>query len=125
MVLFVLLFILTWYTNLVTREKKTKRKSPIQQLVLSSGRGRERVPKLPERSDDPFALPCGERIEGERIDASVVDIKTNRRSVPIGKLLLKAKRTGACSRAVFLAAGCLVRLSCTGLKAKGSVRAQN
>ena len=47
----------------------------------------------------PFALPCGERIEGERIDASVVDIKTerircpavdikktNRRSVPIGKL---------------------------------------
>ena len=24
-----------------------------------------------------------------------------------------------------LAAGCLVRLSCTGLKAKGSVRAQN
>ena len=38
--------------------------------------------------------------EGERIDASVVDIKTDRRSVPIGKLLLKAKRTGACSRAV-------------------------
>ena len=52
-VLFVLLFILTWYTNLATRKTKTKRKSPIQQLVHSSRRGRERVPKLPELSDAP------------------------------------------------------------------------
>ena len=50
--------------NLVyKRRKKTRRKSPIQQLVLSSGRGRELVPKLPERSDDPFALPLKARVE--------------------------------------------------------------
>ena len=52
--------VLTWYTN---EGKKTRRKSPIQPLVLSSGRGRERVPKLPERSDDPFALPLKARVE--------------------------------------------------------------
>ena len=45
------------------KKEKTRRKSPIQQLVLSSGRGRERVPKLPERSDDPFALPLKARVE--------------------------------------------------------------
>ena len=34
-------------------KKKTKRKSPIQQLVHSSRRGCERVPQLPELSDVP------------------------------------------------------------------------
>ena len=41
----------------------------------------------------------------------------------------KAPSEGETDRCVLksgvLAAGCLVRLSCTGLKAKGSVRAQN
>ena len=39
----------------------------------------------------PFALPCGERIEGERIDASVVDIKTERIRCPAVDI---KKRTG-------------------------------
>ena len=55
--------VLTWYTNEGKKKKKTRRKSPVQQLVLSSGRGRERVPKLPERSDDPFALPLKAKVE--------------------------------------------------------------
>ena len=46
------------YFNLVyklgnTKKKKTKRKSPIQQLVHSSRRGCERVAQLPELSDVP------------------------------------------------------------------------
>ena len=57
----VVIMFLTWYTN--EGKKKTRRKSPIQQLVLSSGRGRERVPKLPERSDAPFALPLKAKVE--------------------------------------------------------------
>ena len=73
------------------RKKKNETKSPIQQLVHGSRRERGRVPKLPERSDDPFALPCGERIEGERIDASVVDIKTERIRCPAVDI---KKRTG-------------------------------
>ena len=60
----------------------------------------------------PFALPCGERIEGERIDASVVDIKTERIRCPAVDIKKrtgdpsplesssKAKRIGACSRAM-------------------------
>ena len=39
----------------------------------------------------PFALPCGERIEGKRIDASVVDIKTERIRCPAADI---KKRTG-------------------------------
>ena len=55
--------VIMFQLGIQTKEKKTRRKSPIQQLVLSSGRGRERVPKLPERSDDPFALPLKARVE--------------------------------------------------------------
>ena len=39
----------------------------------------------------PFALPWGERIEGERIDAAVVDIKTERIRCPAVDI---KKRTG-------------------------------
>ena len=45
--------VIMFQLGIQTKEKKTRRKSPIQQLVHISGRGRGRVPKLPERSDDP------------------------------------------------------------------------
>ena len=65
----------------------------------------------------PFALPCGERIEGERIDASVVDIKTERIRCPA----VDIKRT------VDMSPLKRIRLrshAASELKAKGSMRAR-
>ena len=83
----VVMHVLTWYTNEgKKKKKKTRRKSPIQQLALSSGRGRERVPKLPERSDDPFALPLKAKVER---NSRWFPMKANRSACSkIGRLLI-------------------------------------
>ena len=75
-------FFLTWYT---AWQHENKNATKVSNSAARSWLDRERVPKLPERSNArnrykansrhvsieayPFALPCGERIEGERIDA--------------------------------------------------------
>ena len=75
-------FFLTWYT---AWQHENKNATKVSNSAARSWLDRERVPKLPERSNArsrykansrhvsieayPFALPCGERIQGERIDA--------------------------------------------------------